>query len=581
MKGLLSRHDVSHQESDVFMRVRIHRTLFQALPSYEMSLNVIRIFKRIPVVMLACEPVADSIVFSVGLDGHLDRMFLKDLPLEWRPLLDRVLVIGGEHDTAPVRYAEETLQQHQSISSSCTIECGGAMSDLQCQCVQELVLHSFALGAHKRVGIWDYVLLYCGRDGSISVVRLRHPQQLGVRQGNADDVLHQLQIFLGLRDQQSRSTRVTLADRSEFCAILPRRNGMLVSVSNRDRSVACALQVSFFVYRVITVGQVVGGDDNRVSAAVCSPVFMTEGLALCLEQLAVLHDPDFLQYMFGKSKKARAAIVAKAQTERGRKALSAYLAKSPTLLLPTHGQYFAVVLALSHLENVKVLVHLNEAKSSVPVVVDLQHADDILQDGSQSFVRVRNDAGNIDFDDPSIKAENIARLSCAQVAEFAWNDPYSSITQPYVRLPPAQLPETAGTNVLVQMNVDAFQVVIPVSAVYVEGSLPRALAWPIDFRGSGVMGGPPFSMVPRVCHNGISDQMFDAFWQSAKMEIEPVQRSCRPDYVEQLFDNRRYGTSNANREWFVSSYKCLWVCMSSSHDLSVCKVRACVRVCVS
>jgi hypothetical protein len=556
MRGLLSRHDVSHEESDVFMRVRAHRTLFQASPLYEASVNVIRVYKRIPVVILACESAADSTVFSVGLDGHLDRVVLRDLPLDWRPLLDRALVIGGE--TVPVRIAGETLLQCRSISTACTIECSGHMTDLQRHCIQELVLHSFALGAHKSGGMWDYVLLYCGRDGSISVVRLRHPQLLIRNHGDADDVLHQLQIFLGLRDQLSRSTRLTLADGSEFRAIQPRRNGMLVSVSNRDRSVACALHISFFVYRVITVGQAVGGDDIRVSAEVCSPVSMTEGIALCIEQVALLHDPDFLQYLFGTAKKARSAIVAKAQTERGRKMLSAYLAKNPTLLLPTHGQYFVVLLALTHLDNVKVFVHLNEAKSSVPVVVASHDADELLREGSQSFVRVRNGNGNIDFDDPVIEEDNVSRLSCAKVAELAWNDPYSAITQPYVRLPPAQLAETPDTKVLFQMNVDAFQVVIPVSGLYVEGSHPPGLAWPVHFRGSGESGGPPFSTVPRVRHDGISDQAFDEFWYRAKMEIEPVQRGCRPDYVEQLFDNGRYGTSNSKREWFVC-VQCLFV----------------------
>ena len=245
MRGLCSRDDASHEESDVFMRVRTHRTLFQASPLYQASLNVIRVYKRIPVMILACEPASDSIVFSVGLDGHLDRGFLRDLPLDWRPLLDRTLVIGGE--TAPVRFAGETLSQCHFISTACTIECSGHMTELERHCVQELVLHSFALGAHKSVAMWDYVLLYCGRDGSISVVRLRHPQLLIQHHGDADPVLHQLQIFLGLRDQQSRSTRLTLADGSEFRAIQPRRNGMLVSVSSRDRSYREKIQ-SFFTF---------------------------------------------------------------------------------------------------------------------------------------------------------------------------------------------------------------------------------------------------------------------------------------------------------------------------------------------
>ena len=545
MRGLWSRPDVSHKEADVHMAVRDHRERLRGLPAYVESLNVALCHKRMPVVILACERADESIVYCIGLNGELTRAPHKEFGSEWAPLLQRALVIGGGDGDGPIQLAGEDDGQYASIAGGGTIELSQAMSEHARRGVREIVRHSLALGAHlntqgsRRMAMWDYLFLYGGRDSSLRLVRIRDVHRRDREED--DDELGQVQVFLGMRGggRCPRSTRLKLRDGTEFCAVKPQTNGMFFSVSNRENSIACALQLSFFVYRVITGGEPVGGDDLRIAAEVCSPVCLTEALASCMEQLSLLHDPSFLEHLFGSSKKGPAAVVAKAQTVKGLDALRKYLAKSPALRLPTHAQYFAALMGISHPENAQVMVLLAQAKLSVPVKVSSAEEEGLLQRGTDDLVRLRDEDGT-DVSDDAVAAGLISRLSCATVADLAWKDPYVLNTQMFLREPPPQVTAADGAVIRAQQNVDALQMLIPLSQMFREGSDPPELVWPFRFRGLGESGGPPFEAVPRAEHDGVSDEAFEEFWRRAKIEIESPRKGAHPDYVSQMFPDVRY-----------------------------------------
>ncbi len=145
MKGLLSRHDVTHGQVDVFMALHDHRRAVQSVPVFDASRNAVAFHQKMPVIILSCEPESESIVFCVGSDGAVTRAPKKEFGVEYRPLLDRALVIGGP---GPVQYDGENAQQYRSISCDFTVELRDDMSAEERSGVHEIVTHSVALGAH-------------------------------------------------------------------------------------------------------------------------------------------------------------------------------------------------------------------------------------------------------------------------------------------------------------------------------------------------------------------------------------------------------------------------------------------------
>jgi hypothetical protein len=203
-----------------------------------------------------------------------------------------------------------------------------------------------------------------------------------------------------------------------------------------------------------------------------------------------------------------------------------------------------------------------------------------LNQGSGTLVRVRNADGDIDFSDASIAVERISRLSYQDAAKLAHDCPFTSMTQPFVREPPAAALEGDGSTIDANLNIDMYQVQVYVSKQLVQGSFEEA--WPVHFRGLGENGGPPFTAVPRVDHEalGISDRDFNAFWQDTRIELKAVQEKSHPDYQEQLFPQNRFNHRNANRNWFVRVpcvCMCVYVCVCVYMCVFVC---VCVSVCV-
>jgi hypothetical protein len=277
---------------------------------------------------------------------------------------------------------------------------------------------------------------------------------------------------------------------------------------------------------------------------------VAESLLRCFESLQLLHNPDYLTYLFGDDRQARKSVAGSARSGPGQEKLASYLSRRPVTMMPSHVSFEVAVLALADPDNVRVSVQLSEAlivgqsnpsvrRPSVQGTVDDEHMPEALC----------NADGEVDFGDDDVAHDTVTRLSPEAVAEYALRDPYGSLTQPFRPKVPAVVHEGHGDVVQGVLNVDALQVTMPLSDEYVAGSVPPALAHARVFRGQGPDGGPPFAAIPVV--EGVDPMMeeyFNCFWQSARMEVAHVMEG-NPDYVPVLFPDSRYGHANPQRDW--------------------------------
>lgn len=557
MLGLVGDAVSTWAESDIYVATQAHRDTIRSHPSFQTCVNLIGNNEFFPVLVLVCANAAESVVYSISLDGSVFMRLLQDLDADSKAhLLVRTIHVGG--GAGVQQWPGESDADLARVSQPFRLRCHAEMSDAEQTGVLEMLRNSYALGAHLckhgtyQKAVHDYWLLYFSRDGGVRVVVLEDP--LRFPDANVpNSLMHQLYSFLGLRDQPKRSKLMALSDGTTFRAVNLAGNGMTVSVQTREYAVVVALQASHAVHRVISGGILPGGDDPRLNLSTCAPMPVGESLLLCFEALKLLSNDDYLGYLFGNVRYARKAVSGCFQTASGKKKLDEYLSRNPQTLMPSRVSFPVAVMALADSDNVRVSVQLLEARN-------LSQSKSFGHKSSATEREAADDENMprpVNSDETDGEDETLTRLTPVDAAQFSLQDPYGYFTQSHYKVAPVAVNEYEGNSMQGTINVDAFQVTMTVSHVYVARSVPPELAHVTVFRGAGVDGGPPFSAIPVVSGIGPGMQpFFDETWSSARVEIRPVIIG-KPDYVDVLFPNRRYGSDNARRVWYDDSMLCM------------------------